>query len=58
MTYSAEPNYIEYCHWDDSNNNAVELMKYSDENAFCNFAHNKSHKISSLNLVFGASKDK
>ena len=51
MTYFAEPNYIEYDLWFDSNINAVDLINYSDENEFCNFTHKKFHKISSLNLV-------
>ena len=58
MTYFAEPNYIEYKLWFDSNINAVDLINYSDENKFCNFTHKKFHKISSLNLVIGSSKYK
>ena len=58
MTYFAEPNYIEYDLWFDSNINAVDLINYSDENQFCNFAHKKFHEISSLNLVIGSSKYK
>ena len=58
MTYFAEPNYIEYDLWFDSNINAVDLINYSDENQFCNFTHKKFHKISSLNLVIGSSKYK
>ena len=58
MTYFAEPNYIEYHLWFDSNINAVDLINYSDENQFCSFAHKKFHEISSLNLVIGSSKYK
>ena len=58
MTYFAEPNYIEYELWFDSNINAVDLINYSDENEFCNFTHKKFDKISSLNLVIGSSKYK
>ena len=32
MAYFAEPNYIEYDLWFDSNINAVDLINYSDEN--------------------------
>ena len=56
MTYFAEPNYIEYDLWFDSNIDAVDLINYSDENEFCNFTHKKFHEISSLNLVIGYSK--
>ena len=58
MTYFAEPNYVEYYLWFDSNINAVDLINYSDENEFSNFAHKKFHEISSLNLVIGSSKYK
>ena len=50
MTYFAEPNYIEYDLWFDSNINAVDLINYSDENEFCNFTHKKFHNIS-LSLI-------
>ncbi len=36
MTYFAEPNYLEYELWFDSNINAVHLINYSDEKEFCN----------------------
>ena len=41
MTQFAEPNYIEYDQWFDSNINAVDLINYSDKNEFCNFANKK-----------------
>ena len=58
MTYFAEPNYIEYDLWFDSNINPVDLIDNSDEKEFSNFCNEKFKDISSLNIFIGASQHK
>ena len=54
MTYFAEPNYIAYDLWFDSNINPVDLIDNSDEKEFSNFCNEKFKDISSLNIFIGA----
>ena len=58
MTYFAEPNYIAYDLWFDSNINPVDLIDNSDEKEFSNFINEKFNDISSLNIFIGASQHK
>jgi len=57
MTYFAEPNYIEYDEWFDSNIDPIDLIEYSDEAEFTNSIHEKFYKLSSKNLTIGSSNN-
>ena len=57
MSYFAEPNYIEYDEWFDSNIDPIDLIEYSDEAEFTNSIHEKFYKLSSKNLTIGSSNN-
>tara|TARA_B100001029_G_C14707989_1_gene258477 strand:+ start:273 stop:452 length:180 start_codon:yes stop_codon:yes gene_type:complete len=57
MSYFAEPNNIEYDAWFDENIDPLDLLDYYDENKFSDSVHEKFHKISTRNLIIGASEN-
>tara|TARA_S200000501_G_C20802078_1_gene734511 strand:- start:794 stop:973 length:180 start_codon:yes stop_codon:yes gene_type:complete len=57
MSYFAEPNYIEYDEWFDTNIDPNDLIDYSNETEFTNSIHEKFHKISTKNLTIGSSNN-
>ena len=57
MTYFAEPNYIEYDEWFDSNIDPIDLIDYSNENEFSNSVHEKFYLMSTHNLTIGSSNN-
>ena len=56
MSYFAEPNYIEYDEWFDSNIDPIDLIDYLNESEFTNSIHEKFYKISAQNLTIGSSE--
>ena len=57
MSYFAEPNYIEYDEWFDSNIDPIDLVNYSNETEFTSSVHEKFYQISALNLNIGSSNN-
>ena len=57
MSYFAEPNYIEYDKWFDSNINPVDLIDYANESEFTNSIHEKFYQMSASNLTIGSTNN-
>ncbi len=57
MTYFAEPNYIEYDEWFDTNIDPIDLIDYSNEAVFSTSVHEKFYKLSAQNLTIGSSNN-
>ena len=55
MSYFAEPNYIEYDVWFDSNIKPTDLINYTNEREFSSSVHEKFYKMSNQNLTIGSS---
>ena len=57
MSYFAEPNYIEYDEWFDSNIDPLDLIDYTNETEFTNSVHEKFFQLSVRNLNIGSSNN-
>ena len=57
MSYYAEPKYIEYDEWFDSNIDPIDLIDYSNETEFTDSIHSKFYQLSSKNLTIGSSNN-
>ena len=57
MSYFAEPNYIEYDEWFDTNIDPIDLINYSNEAEFTNSTHEKFYQMSAHNLTIGSSNN-
>ena len=57
MSYFAEPNYIEYDEWFDSNIDPVDLVDYTNESEFTNSIHERFYQMSTKNLIIGSSNN-
>ena len=57
MTYYVEPTCINYDEWFDENIDPLDLVNFLNETEFTESVHKKLYKLSSNNLIIGASNN-